>query len=141
MRREAALMAGRRGPHVETGGLLLGQIDRASQIVWVTEAGGLPPGSVADDKRLELNPAVARRLAAQRRRTTRGMVAYIGTWHTHPDDAARPSADDETAMREIVADGRRPALLIIGGGDEGQLSHWVDGGPHPQKYIKLYHPD
>ncbi|BFU45635.1 ThiF family adenylyltransferase [Krasilnikovia sp. MM14-A1004] len=140
MRREAALMAGRRGPHVETGGLLLGQIDRASRVVWVTEAGGLPPGSVAEDRRLELEPAVARRLAAERRRATRGMVAYIGTWHTHPDDAARPSADDETAMRKIVADGG-PALLIILGGTEGRLSRWVEGGSRPQRYVKLYLPD
>jgi integrative and conjugative element protein (TIGR02256 family) len=140
MRREAAAMAGRRGPHVETGGLLLGQIDEASQVVWVTEAGGLPPGSEAHRDLLTLEPGKGRRLAAERRRATRGMVAFIGTWHTHPDHRAIPSDTDREAMRQIAADGA-PALLIIIGGGSGRLARWIAGGSRPEMYVKLYRPE
>jgi integrative and conjugative element protein (TIGR02256 family) len=139
-RREIARMAGRRGPHVETGGLLLGQIDRASQVVWVTEADGLPPGSTAYEEGLELDPTQARELAARRRHTTRGMVAYIGTWHTHPDHPANPSEKDRAAMQKIAGDGV-PVLLMILGGGPGRLARWTDGGNRPEMSLELYLPD
>ncbi|MFG3299373.1 ThiF family adenylyltransferase [Micromonospora chersina] len=139
MRREVALMADRRGPHVETGGMLLGQIDRASRVVWVTDADGPPPGSAASAEGLVLDPTAARGRARRRRRLTRGMVAYIGAWHTHPDYPALPSAVDRRAMDEMASDGM-PVLLMILGGGGGRLARWVAGAELPDMHLQLFFP-
>lgn len=139
MRREVVLMADRRGPHVETGGMLLGQIDHASRVVWITEADGPPPGSVAGAEGLKLDPTEARGWARRRRRLTRGMVAYIGAWHTHPDHPALPSDQDDQAMNEMARDGV-PVLLMILGGGSGRLARWVAGDQLPDVYLQLYFP-
>ncbi|MFG3603164.1 ThiF family adenylyltransferase [Micromonospora chersina] len=139
MRREVALMADRRGPHVETGGMLLGQIDRASRVVWITDADGPPPGSAASAEGLMLDPTAARGWARRRRRLTRGMVAYIGAWHTHPDYLALPSPVDRRAMDEMASDGM-PVLLMILGGGSGHLARWVAGNELPDMHLQLFFP-
>jgi integrative and conjugative element protein (TIGR02256 family) len=139
MRREVALMAQRGGPDVETGGMLLGQFDHASRVVWVTEADGPPPGSVAHAEGLRLDPTVARGWARRRRRLTRGMVAYIGAWHTHPNHPALPSTLDVRAMTEMAGDGV-PVLLIILGGGPGRLTQWAAGDRPPDMHLQLHLP-
>jgi integrative and conjugative element protein (TIGR02256 family) len=139
IRREVVLMADRRGPHVETGGMLLGQIDHASRVVWVTEADGPPPGSESGAEALKLDPTAARAWARHRRRVTRGMVTYIGAWHTHPDHPASPSNQDNKAMNEMTRDGVPVLLMIIGGGT-GRLSRWVAGNQLPDMHLQLYFP-
>ncbi|MEU5530803.1 ThiF family adenylyltransferase [Micromonospora chersina] len=140
MRREVDLMADRRGLHVETGGMLLGQIDQASRVVWITDADGPPPGSEASAEGLKLDPTAARGWARRRRRLTRGMVAYIGAWHTHPDYLALPSPKDREAMDEMASDGM-PVLLMILGGGSGRLSRWVAGNELPDMHLQLFFPD
>lgn len=139
VRREVVLMADRRGPHVETGGMLLGQVDHASRVVWVTEADGPPPGSEAGAEALKLDPTAARGWARRRRRLTRGMVTYIGAWHTHPDHPALPSGQDNKAMIEMARDGLPVVVMIIGGGN-GRLSRWVAGNELPDMHLQLYFP-
>ena len=139
MRREAALMANRGGPHLETGGLLLGQIDHASRVVWITEADGPPPGSIAHSEGLALDPTQARASARHRRRLTRGMVAYVGAWHTHPYSLALPSTQDETAMNQMAGDGT-PVLLMILGGSSDRMAHWIADNQLPDMHLQLYFP-
>lgn len=139
MRREVAAMAGKHGPDVETGGILLGQIDHASRVVWVSEADGPPPGSEAHVEGLKLDPTEARAWARRRRRLTRRMVAFIGAWHTHPNHAAWPSDLDDNAMRAMAGDGI-PVLMMILGGGPGRLSRWIDGEQFPAMYLRLYFP-
>ncbi|MFI7284078.1 ThiF family adenylyltransferase [Micromonospora chersina] len=140
MRREVAVMADRRGPDVETGGMLLGQIDQASRVVWITDADGPPPGSEASAEGLKLDPTAARDRARRRRRLTRGMVAYIGAWHTHPGYLALPSPVDRRAMDEMASDGMPVLLMILGGGSD-RLARWVAGNELPDLHLQLFFPD
>ncbi|MGI5238820.1 ThiF family adenylyltransferase [Dactylosporangium sp. CA-139066] len=139
IRREVRRMAERAGPLVETGGMLLGQIDQASRVVWVTEADGPPPGSLASAEALQLDTEQARGWAQRRRQITRGMVAYIGAWHTHPSHEPSPSGLDDDAMKAMAGDGV-PVLLMILGGGPGRLGRWVDSGEPPQIHTQLYFP-
>jgi integrative and conjugative element protein (TIGR02256 family) len=139
MRREVVLMADKRGPHVETGGILLGQIDRASRVVWISEATGPPPGSDTHVAGFKLDPAQARGWAQRRRWLTRSMVAFIGAWHTHPNHQALPSGQDDDAMRKMARHGVPVLLMILGGGPD-RLPRWIAGDQFPDMYLRLYFP-
>jgi proteasome lid subunit RPN8/RPN11 len=116
IRREVTVMRHRRGPRVETGGILLGQIDRASRVVWVSAADGPPPGSVAYAEGLKLDLTESRQWAGDRRRLSRGLISYIGAWHSHPEHPALPSQQDHAAMTEMARDGIPVLLMILGVG-------------------------
>ncbi|WP_127507783.1 ThiF family adenylyltransferase [Actinoplanes solisilvae] len=117
VRREMLRTADERGLRVETGGLLLGQIDIASRVVWVTEAQGLPAGSTARVEGLRLDPAEARASVAERRFRTRNLVGFIGEWHSHPRSSPQPSRIDIESMTDLARSTGTPVLLMIFGGD------------------------
>lgn len=139
IRREVVVMTDTCGPHVETGGLLLGQVDHASRVVWITEADGPPAGSQARVAGFALDPTEARAWAAERRRRTRGMVAFIGAWHTHPHHLALPSDQDNAAMTRMARDGVPVLLMIVGGGAD-RIQRWLHGERLPDIFLKLYFP-
>ncbi|BBH70714.1 hypothetical protein ACTI_73990 [Actinoplanes sp. OR16] len=141
VRREVIRMAEQRGGDVETGGLLLGQIDRAARVAWVSEAQPLPAGSTASTEALVLDPAKARDAVNQRRFRTRRLVEFIGAWHTHPWAAARPSGDDTLAMAKMAADNGAPVVMVIFGNGAGDSwERWLDGSGVPEWYARLYFP-
>ena len=141
IRREVIRMAGERGPAVETGGLLLGQLDHASRVVWVSEAQGLPAGSETSAEGLQLDPAVARAAVQERLVQSRRLVGFIGAWHTHPRHLAVPSVIDQAAMEEMAADNNSPVLLMIIGDNTGDLwQPWIAGSGRPSWYARLYFP-
>jgi hypothetical protein len=139
IRREVLRMAGVAGPSCETGGLLLGQVDMASGVVWVTEADGPPMGSAASAEGLRINAAAARAAVLERRRRTRDMINFVGCWHTHPRHAAVESSRDVHAMEELTAE-VGPALLMILGGSPEQWDGWLTGRGRPQMHVELVHP-
>lgn len=140
MRREVVTMSERRGPAVETGGLLLGQIDHASRVVWVSEAQGPPAGSESSVEGLKLDPAFARAAVADRRSCSRGLVGFIGAWHTHPSGHAGPSVVDQAAMQEMAENSSEAALLLIAGAPADQWQRWIAGECLPAWYARLYFP-
>jgi proteasome lid subunit RPN8/RPN11 len=141
VRREVLRMAGRRSTEVETGGLLLGQLDHASRVVWVTEAQGLPAGSEAAAEGLVLDPRSARAHVDDRLFFTRRLVGFIGAWHTHPRHEARPSTIDDDAMQRMADDNGAPVLLMIFGSDQdGRWQQWLAGRGRPDWYASLYFP-
>ena len=140
MRCEVGAMSRRRGPAVETGGLLLGQIDHASRVVWVSEAQGPPVGSEASVEGLKLDPVFARAAVADRRSSSRGLVGFIGAWHTHPGGLAGPSVVDQAAMQEMAENSNEATLLLIAGGPADQWKRWIGGESLPAWYARLYFP-
>ena len=139
LRRETARAAATRGPGCETGGLLLGQIDRGSRVVWVTDAQQPPPGSAASASGLLFDPAAARASVSDRRFRTRGLVTYIGAWHTHPIHGTTRSTIDLAAMETLAQQGD-PVLLLIIGGDRDRWVRWLGGRQTPAMFIRLFFP-
>jgi len=108
---------------VETGGLLWGEWDDATRIVWVTDASGPPPDSYHAETRFVCGVKGTGKEHEARNTLTRGAVGYIGMWHTHPISEPLPSTVDLGGMHEILTSGALPPrknLLLIIGKDSGR---------------------
>ncbi len=108
------------GPALETGGLIFGEINEAAGVIWVTEAEGPPPDSNASEHHFTCGVAGMAAANAEKEVRSRGSVACLGSWHTHPTSAAEPSNVDVGAVAEILGDtdsNRRTCLLLILSGD------------------------
>ena len=109
----------RKGNQVcETGGLLFGQIDHASEIVWISKIIGPPKDSIAKPEKFICGVKGTHQFNDEVSKKTQGSISYIGMWHTHPISAAVPSATDIKGMAGIMCrDGfasESQILLIVG---------------------------
>lgn len=125
MRDEVETSARLRGVHPETGGLLFGERDDASGVLWVDEATGPPPDSRHSAEEFLCGTRGVKRMVATRKRRGRGSLQLVGTWHTHPVSPARPSLRDLGGMADILDAADSPlaqALLLIVGQSAGRRS-------------------
>jgi integrative and conjugative element protein (TIGR02256 family) len=107
------------GAPVETGGVLFGQIDDFQKVIWVTAASGPPPDSTASRSEFVCGTKGVVQMNQEFAHRSRGSVAFIGMWHTHPGGTPDPSPTDRAAMAKLFASpdftGRHFLMLIIGG--------------------------
>ena len=118
-------------PSVETGGLVFGEINKAAEVIWVTDIEGPPPDSEAAETHFTCGTQGTRQAANEKRQRFRGSVECVGSWHTHPTSGPCPSGVDLSAVEQLltVADGdqrvsggpagssRRTLVLLILSGD------------------------
>lgn len=105
------------GPKAETGGLLFGERDDATSVIWVSEVSGPPADSTASAEEFVCGIDGTAELNKEKRERTRGSVQYLGMWHTHPDSYPLPSPIDWHGMQRLVAEAggaSRSLMLIIG---------------------------
>jgi integrative and conjugative element protein (TIGR02256 family) len=117
---EGWIAAGRRlsGEDVETGGIVFGERNDASRVIWVDEVIGPPPDSWAAPEGFICGTEGVARANAEKTKRARGSVAFVGMWHTHPESDPLPSSTDIAGMAQITsaADSQTPkALLVIVG--------------------------
>lgn len=108
---------------VETGGLLWGEWDDATGIVWVTDASGPPSDSRHSAEHFVCGVVGTKDEHEARVRLTRRSVGYIGMWHTHPTSRPLPSNTDFLGMHRILTAGDLPPrknLLLIFGRESGR---------------------
>lgn len=103
----------RRRLHLETGGLLFGQIDEAAGVTWITHATKPPPDSKETRTLFICGKQGTARLAAQLKAKYRSSVVFLGMWHTHPDCQAFPSMVDFTGMAKIMVAQEAPRTCLI----------------------------
>lgn len=107
------------GPEPETGGVLFGERDDAAGVLWVTEVIGPPPDSQPSRDLFVCGIGGVAEANAEKRKRTRGSVAFVGMWHTHPVSPPVPSPTDFNGVADIVLAEKEPSskllLLIIGG--------------------------
>lgn len=128
------------GSDVETGGILLGQIDDASQVIWVTSAIGPPPDSQRASSYIKLGIAGTAEFLAAIERRSGGRSRFIGMWHTHPRAEPFQSEIDRQAMAGLLADADHPvhrALLVVLGGSAEQWDAWLEGQADPAIYTRV----
>ena len=144
MRAEARRGARIRGPLIETGGTLLGQIDDAARVVFIDAATPPPPDSRLSAVHFEHGVVGVAETVAHHHRRTGGVTGFLGMWHTHPCGAAHPSPTDKAGMASLVtpvADGPPRALLLIAGGDDEVWRGWLaaaDGSDSPTVGPDIY---
>ena len=137
MRAEARRGRRIRGRKIETGGMLLGAIDDACQVINVDRAVGPPPDSHLSALFFDHGTGGTQEIVDERRLATRSRQSFVGLWHTHPFGAAAPSATDDEGMWELVSlhDIGRRALMIILGGDN--WNDWLEKSVEPSIYARV----
>lgn len=128
-----------RGRAVETGGMLLGQTDDATRVVWVDLATGPPPDSVLSADYLQHGTVGVEEVRATHRTVTARTRDFVGYWHIHPDGPAEPSSTDRHGMNTLVdlVPGCRRALMLILGGSTTQWDTWIDRAELPATFVRL----
>lgn len=102
----------------ETGGLLFGEFDETLGIAWVTNVSGPPRDSTFSPEGFVCGTHGTRELCKDYHTRTRGIVRYIGTWHSHPVGTAQPSLTDYLGIADIFIavpdDGAHQLMAIVG---------------------------
>lgn len=93
----------------EAGGQMFGRTDGYRLIV--EEATGPRKGDVRARRSFEIDSAAAANEIAERQ--VKGLI-YLGDWHTHPEDYAKPSDQDRmNAGRLMKGAPQNPFLLLV----------------------------
>lgn len=144
VRAEARRGARLHGPDIETGGMLLGQVDEGAGVVFVDVATPPTPDSRLSSVYFEHGVEGAQALVEHHRSGTNGATGFVGMWHTHPHGCAQPSPTDEESMANLVTPvtggASRCLIMIFGGRDvwTGWLrSDQGDSTTLPEVYARL----
>ena len=109
----------------ETGGILVGVTDHKARTIYLVGAYPAPVDSIATPLEFTRGREGVADLRLQCVRRTRGMVDYVGDWHSHPRHiSATPSQTDLKLVEnlaESLADDGVPAVMVIVG-DKGDLT-------------------
>jgi len=137
IRAEARRGARLRGALVETGGMLLGEIDEAAGVVFVDVATPPAPDSLCGAVHFEHGVEGSQDVVDHHVKTSGGLTRFIGMWHTHPRGPAFPSPTDEAALANLVTpilNGPPQCLMLIVGGEGSIWDAWLNGpgGPRPR---------
>jgi len=137
---ESARGARVRGRNIETGGMLLGEIDEACRCIWIDMVTGPPPDSRLSAVHFDHGTEGARELIDHYRASSGQITAFAGMWHTHPDHEARPSPTDVAGMQQLLTPAiwaAPRAVRVIIGGQPPAWSAWLDGGRVPDIWASL----
>jgi len=103
----------------ETGGILVGMIDQKSRTVYVVDAFEAPADSQASSRDFIRGREGVSEAAAVAHERTRGMVNYVGDWHSHPQGTPpHPSGLDCDLLRHLgttMGEEGLPAIMVIVG--------------------------
>lgn len=112
------------GESVETGGVLFGEKDDASRIVWVDDATGPPPDSAQSPDEFICGVEGVQEAGEAKAKQSGRTVHFVGMWHTHPATEAIPSPRDVGGMKRILTESElspKGALLLIVGGTAAEF--------------------
>ena len=104
---------------LETGGILVGVTDHKARTIYLVDAYPAPSDSVATEHEFIRGREGVAECRFDCMKRTRGMVDYVGDWHSHPRlTSATPSHLDlqlvSSLAEHLAADGV-PAVMVIAG--------------------------
>ena len=106
------------GPTTETGGLLFGERDTATGVIWVDEVIGPPPDSRRSPQEFVCGTEGVDAYIEEKQGRGRGSLEYLGMWHTHPTQDPMFSTRDLGGMQTMLDAASSPlshGLLLIAG--------------------------
>ena len=133
-----------RGREIETGGMLLGEIDDACRCIWIDVATGPPPDSRLSAWQFDHGTDGVQDLVDHYLTRSRQITAFAGLWHTHPDHRAQPSSTDLAGMQQLLGSAGLAvprAIMIIIGGSAQAWSAWLRNGRLPNIHARLVRHD
>jgi hypothetical protein len=102
----------------ETGGALLGRISYENRTITIAGIVAAPPDSVREPSRFVLGTDGLVLSLREAHANSIGPLAFIGTWHSHPQGGPHSGIDRRT-LRSIAEDaGGQPAVSLV----------WTPGG-------------
>lgn len=112
-------------PH-ETGGVLVGVIDQKLRTITLVDACRPPSDSEADATSFTRGKSGVLEELARCGELTRGVVHYVGDWHSHPAGySASPSGTDVVLLATLadrLAEDGVPAVMLIASENEISIS-------------------
>jgi tRNA A37 threonylcarbamoyladenosine dehydratase len=97
----------------ETGGALLGRISHENRTITIAGIVGAPPDSIRERARFVLGTDGLVQGLREAHGNSVGYLAFIGTWHSHPQGGPHSGIDRET-LRNIAEDaGGLPAVSLV----------------------------
>lgn len=108
----------------ETGGYLYGGIDEYLSQIYVVAASSQPPDTIASPTCLQLGRWGQTPWEKSFVRRTRGRLAVVGTWHSHPSSSPIASGRDWKTVKGFVAEDTLralPTLMAITGAKEDRV--------------------
>ncbi len=117
---QAWISAGQRQlePMSETGGVLFGQRDDATGVIWIDEVSGPPPDSSQSPTEFVCGTLGVEDLGQEKSTRTSGSVEFLGMWHTHPGQSPNFSTRDLIGMLNLLDASESPRaqglILIVG---------------------------
>jgi len=97
----------------ETGGAVLGRISYENRTITIAGIVGAPPDSIRERARFVLGTEGLVHGLREAHGNSVGYLAFIGTWHSHPQGGPHSGIDRET-LRNIAEDaGGLPAVSLV----------------------------
>lgn len=122
-----ACLRGARLP-AETGGVLLGSFDTERRIIYVADALPAPPDSQEWPTLFIRGSKGLREVVDAAVEATRGMIEYVGEWHSHPRGASTRASQDDVKvfawLTSLMDKDSLPAVMIIVG-DNAEVNCFV----------------
>lgn len=101
----------------ETGGLLFGIIDQKDKTITLVKACCAPDNSESTPTSFERGAYETTKILDDCRERTGGAVAYIGEWHSHPQECAALPSQDDIGQLHFLTNALQiegmPALMLI----------------------------
>lgn len=99
-------------PH-ETGGLLFGEWDDLSKVVYINEVSGAPPDSKSKSTHFECGVKGTKELNQKLKIKFKNSVYFVGLWHSHPFGSSQFSGEDKLSMQLVVTELSPPKSLLL----------------------------
>jgi integrative and conjugative element protein (TIGR02256 family) len=126
----------RKAIFTETGGALVGYLDRA--VLIVTAASGPGPRGRFSCSQVMIDGAYAAKFCQRAFRESGGRIDYVGDWHCHLSWVVRPSVLDHIAMKTMAeftqSNTRHPVSLI-----RAQWSRRMKAFRYDEKLVPIPH--
>ena len=96
----------------ESGGALVGYVDESFSVV-VVSASGPGPRAKHSYSHVQLDGAFVTRFCKRWRTRSKGIIDYVGDWHTHISSSTSPSVTDIEALRLMEPFTASPSFLPV----------------------------
>lgn len=121
----------------ETGGILLGKINRPGKKLKIIEIYEMK-SSFFSRVLYKRKVKKAQKIINRRWKETDGLINYVGEWHTHPGMKAIPSYTDQKSLHKIhmQTEDVLPGAVMLIAGDNNEIAVVVEV-ENKQKIIRL----
>lgn len=102
----------------ETGGILWGMWDDATEVIWIFDVSGPPKDSIHEPGHFLCGIEGTAEENDNRVKLSYGTTGFVGYWHTHPDMPSHQSSTDLHGMSLLVStvgQNQKRALMLIYG--------------------------